>query len=159
MYKYLFTGLLLLITLGDSLAQPTPAKKNAVTVAKFKPPVVVTSLGKHVGVSAFCTAEEGKALLSAQLKIADEKNQVYALTTYQFAYKRQGITEDETTGMPAAQSDMVAERFETTPLPKLWQNIITEQLHSGEELYFFDIMVKDSKGRLFYAPDLKITIQ
>ena len=38
-------------------------------------------------------------------------------------------------------------------------NKIKEQLKSGEELYFFDVIAKDTLGRVMYASSLKILIQ
>ena len=53
----------------------------------------------------------------------------------------------------------VSDRFNETPLPKLWRNILTEQMKPGEELYFFDIVAKDAQGRLMFAPDLRLKIK
>jgi hypothetical protein len=49
--------------------------------------------------------------------------------------------------------------FKTTPLPKVWVDNLKNGFQKDEELYFFDIIVKDNKDRKFFAPDLKITIQ
>ena len=54
---------------------------------------------------------------------------------------------------------MVAQQFTDTPLSAVWINTIKDELHAGEELYFFDIIVKDSQGRLFFAPELKISVK
>ena len=134
------------------------AKKPVSTFAKFKPPVVKSYLAKYTGTTS-CSPEEGKQIILQALKIADDKNNTYKISSYQFAYKRLGVTEDETTGAVTPAKDMVAERFTETPLPQIWKSNITEQLHKGEELYFFDIIVYDKQGRLFFAPELKITIQ
>jgi hypothetical protein len=128
-------------------------------VIKFKPPVVKTSLGNLTGSAAVAGVEEAKNLISQPLKIADNKNSLYSVTSYQFTYKRIGITEDEETGKTSPQSDIVSRQFETTPLSELWQTNIGETLHAGESLYFFDIIVVDKLGRRFFAPELKITIQ
>lgn len=134
------------------------AKKPVSTFAKFKPPVVKSYLGKYTGTTS-CSPEEGKQIILKSLKITDDKNADFKISSYQFAYKRLGVTEDETTGAVTPAKDMVAQRFTETPLPEIWKTNITEQLHKGEELYFFDIIVYDKQGRLFFAPELKITIQ
>ena len=137
-----------------------PGKKPVVTpIPKFKPPVVKTYLGKYEGGKAICTAEEGRQIIVQPLKVADDKNNSYVISSYQFAYKRLGVTEDEETGKTSPAKDMVAQRFTETPLPEIWKTNITEQLHAGEELYFFDIIARDKQGRLFFAPELKIGIQ
>jgi hypothetical protein len=134
------------------------AKKPATTFTKFKPPVVKSYLGNYTGATN-CSPEEGKQAILQALKIADEKNNNFTIASYQFAYRRLGITEDEATGAVTPAKDMVAQRFTETPLPEIWKSNITEQLHKGEELYFFDIIVYDKQGRRFFAPELKITIQ
>ena len=147
------------LLMGNVTAAQHPKKPAVTPVVKFKPPVVKTFLAKFTGVSTSCSAEEGKQIITLPLVITDDKNNSYPVTSYQFAYKRIGVTEDEETGKTSPQSDMVADRFTVTPLPEIWKTNITEQLHTGEQLYFFDIVVKDKQGRLFFAPELKITIQ
>ena len=105
------------------------------------------------------SADAAKQHISLPLTITDDKNVNYVISSYQFAYKRIGVTEDEVSGKASPQTDMAADRFTVSPLPPVWQKNIIEGLHSGEELYFFDIIVFDKQGRRFFAPELKITIQ
>ena len=128
-------------------------------VIKFKPPVVHVYLGDLTGKTAVAGAAEGKNLITLPLQIVDEKGLTYQLASYQFAYTRIGITEDEETGKTSPAKDMVADHFNSSPLPDIWQSNITETLHAGETLYFFDIIVMDKLGRRFFAPELKITIE
>jgi len=156
---YLFTALFALVLLGGNtvLAQK-PAKTDPQPVgSKAKKPFAKTSLGKATGTIAL-NAEEAGQLVNLPLKILDEKNVEYKISSYQLAYKRIGVTEDEETGKTSVQSDVVAQRFNTTPLPAVWQKNIVDGLHKGEELYFFDIIVFDKQGRRFFAPELKISI-
>ena len=74
-------------------------------------------------------------------------------------YKKRAVTEDEGTGKVSPTTSSVAQLFRETPVTTLWQNILSEQLKPGDELYFFDIIVKDTQGRLMFAPDLKIKIK
>ncbi len=144
-----------------AVAQVKTDKKPAgfVPVNKFKPPVVTTSLAKFSGKDVRINAEVGKQIISLPLRITDAKNNVYALSSYQFAYKRVGVKENEETGETSPATDYRADRFTSTPLPALWITNIAEQLHKGEELWFFDVIAKDAQGRLFFAPDLKIVIE
>ena len=73
--------------------------------------------------------------------------------------EKKTVTEDEQTGKVSPATSMVADRFTATPLPGLWINKIREELKAGEELYFFDVIAKDAKGRVMYASSLKIMIQ
>ena len=132
--------------------------KTPATPSAPKRPNVKSSLGKINGTVAL-NVEEAKQLVVLPLKIVDDKNLSYTISSYQFSYKRIGITEDEQTGKTSPQTDIAAARFTTTPLPEVWQKNIIEGLHKGEELYFFDIIVFDKQGRRFFAPELKITIQ
>ena len=156
--RYFLASLLAAIVTVTGFAQTTK-KQNTASFQKFKPPVVKSYLGKFTGATATYTIAEGKAIIGEPLKILDAKNISYKVSSYQFAYKRQGVTEDEETGKVSPEKDMVEKRFTETPLPEIWKTNITEQLHSGEELYFFDIIAYDQQNRLFFAPELKIVIK
>ena len=125
---------------------------------KYIPPKTKVYLGTHAD-SAKLTEEEAKQLIRLPIRIMDDKNTVYTLSSYQFIYKRRIITEDEETGKTSASTSMVADVFKTTPLPDIWITTITDELQPGEELLFFDVVAKDAKGRLFFAPTLKIGIK
>lgn len=155
--KFCACCVLFVITLFvvSNVTAQAPAKGTL----KFKPPVVKTLLGNLSGNTAVAGVEEAKNLITQPLKIADVKNTLYTVVSYHFTYTRIGITEDEETGKTSPQSDIVSRQFEVTPLPEVWQTNIDEALHSGESLYFFDIIVLDKLGRRFFAPELKITIQ
>jgi hypothetical protein len=126
--------------------------------AVIKKPNVKSFLGATATGTMEMTAEEANKLISLPLRIIDDKNVGYLISSYQFAYKRIGVTEDEVTGKISAQSDIAADRFTSTPLPVVWQNNIKDGLHKGEELYFFDIIAINNTGIRFFAPELKITI-
>lgn len=149
------TILLLTIIASDTVIAQNPAKP----IAKFKPPVVKSALGNNTSASNSISLEEGKSSIALPLKVVDEKNNFYAVSSYQFAYKRKGVVEDDSSGQVTAESDMVANRFTSTPLPDIWIKTIKAELHTGEQLYFFDIIAKDDKGHLFFAPELKLTVQ
>ena len=141
-----------------SFAQkPTPKgeKKYATPV---KPPVLKTQIG-ILSDSVPAPVDQVKALLGAPLKVTDVNNQPLTVTYYQFLYKRKAVREDEKTGKVIPTTSTVSDYFTSTPLPEKWIKIIREELVAGEELYFFDIIVKDKQGKPFYAPNLKIITQ
>ena len=150
----LFTGF-------AATAQVQPGKKPAVAtpIVKFKPPVVKTFLAKFTGPNATCSAEEGKQIITLPLRIVDVSNNAYSISSYQLAYTRLAVKENETTGVTSPTTDLVAQRFTETPITGIWKTSIIEQLQKGEELFFFDIIVMDKQGRRFFAPDLKLSIQ
>jgi hypothetical protein len=154
-YILRFAFFLWLVMLSSFSIAQTPAKP----VAKYKPPVVKTYLGNDTGIGTKISVAEGKQIIALPLKIIDAKNNIYPITSYQFSYKRIGIVEDDSTGVTTPQSDMVAARFRDTPLSTVWITTIQDELHSGEELYFFDIVAKDKDGKIFFAPELKLVIE
>lgn len=133
-------------------------QSNIVKVTKFKPPVVKSYLGVNT-TGATVSAEESTQLIALPLKVLDDKKNIYTVESYGFLYRRKGVIEDEETGLKKTTFTSVSDKFQTTPLPKIWVDNLKNGFQKGEELYFFDILVKDNKNRKFYAPDLKITIQ
>lgn len=127
-------------------------------IPKFKPPVVKTFLGINQN-GAQVTAEDGNQLVGLPLKIVDDKNKPYPIDSYQFLYKQKSTILNDETGKQETTFTIAADRFDSTPLPKVWIANIAGRLKPGEELYFFDIVVKDKEGRRFFAPELKITIK
>lgn len=151
--KIILPVLLLVITATAGAQNPKP-----VPVQKFKPPKLTTILGLHAD-SATVVKEEAVQLVHLPLKITDDKKSVYTISSYRFVYNRRTVTEDEETGKAKPASSMVTDIFRSTPLPDLWKKNISEQIKAGEELLFFDIIVKDSKGRFMFAPNLKIKVK
>ena len=134
-------------------------QSNSAQITPFKPPVVNTSLGKN-GNNSLVTPDEGKRIISLPISVTGADNTSYSIESYQFLFKKKSIIEDEKTGKKATAFTTVADLFKGTPLPSLWQkNITNVPLQKDEEFYFFDIVVKDDKGRKFFAPDLRIKIQ
>jgi hypothetical protein len=154
-YLFFLSATLSILNVNGILAQK-PVKPSAPT-STAKKLSAKTFLGKATGTISL-NAEEAGLLVSQRLQVLDDKNAEYLISSYQFAYKRIGVTEDEETGKTSLQSDVAAQRFTTTPLPAVWQKNITDGLHKGEELYFFDIIVIDKQGRRFFAPEIKISI-
>ncbi|KAA9039108.1 hypothetical protein FW778_09730 [Ginsengibacter hankyongi] len=135
------------------------AQDSAITkVPKFKPPVVASYLGINTN-GAAVTVQEAQQLISLPLKITDTKKNNYTIDSYHFLYRRKGVIQDEKTGKKSTTFTIVSDFFKTTPLPKTWTDNIKDGFQKDEELYFFDIIVKDNKNRKFFAPDLKITLR
>lgn len=147
---FLFNSLI-----GISFAQDTTIITK---IPKFRPPIVKTFLGVNQN-GAQVTTDEGKQLAGLPLKIVDEKNNTYAIDSYQFLYKQKSYVLNDETGKREVTYTIAANRFDSTPLPKVWVVSIQSRLQPDEQLYFFDIVVKDKQGRKFFAPELKITIK
>jgi hypothetical protein len=151
--------LVLILTLSTSVLISSAQEKPVITkVPKFKPPVVKTFLGENQN-GASVTQEEASRLIALPLQIKDVKNNLYAVNSYQFLYRQKGFRQDEETGKNEIVFTIKSDRFKVTPLPDIWVNSLKNTFQPGEELYFFDIVVKDKEGRLFFAPELKIAIK
>jgi hypothetical protein len=140
--------------------KPKPAPAAAKQTQKFKPPKLTTVLGIHAD-SATVFVEEALQLVNIPLKITDDKKNPYSISSYQVMYKRTGVTEVEENGsvrvVPATNS--VVQLFRETPMSGIWKKTITEQIKPGDELYFFDVIVKDTQGRFMFAPELRIKVR
>jgi hypothetical protein len=141
------------------VAQTKPAKPVAKPVQKFIPPKLKTSLGAANDTVITTTAEGAARLVNLPLLVTDGKKGVYTISTYQCMYKRKGVTEDEESGKVSPATTIVVQRFTTTPVSEIWRKTIAEQLKPGEEISFFDIVVKDAQNRLMFAPSLKIIVK
>jgi len=150
-------GLLLPVTIAVA-QRPKPVHPK-VAAPKPKLPKLKTSLGIHSDSVFTVPVDEAVQLITLPLTITDDKKTAYAISTYQCMYKRKAVTEDEESGKVSPVSSVVVEQFKSTPLSEVWKRIITEQLKSGEEIFFFDIVVKDAQGRLMFAPNIKCIVQ
>jgi hypothetical protein len=135
-----------------------PAVAKPAGFQKYTPPKLTSQLGIRSD-SVTVVIEEALQLIKLPLKVTDDKKNAYTISSYRAMYKKRAVTEDERTGKAIPIMSQVIENFKTTPLSPIWIKILTEQLRTGEELYFFDIVVKDTEGRLMFAPELKIKVK
>ena len=124
---------------------------------KFKAPRVFATLQNYKD-SVVISAEEAKSLLDKTLAFKDDKGVVYKIARYLFVYKKLVSVERED-GSIGTNSTLVAQVFQSSPLPELWVNNIRLDLKSGEELLFTDIILTAPGGQNFYAKQLKIVIK
>ncbi len=149
----------IIILLSGFTVFTSSAQDGAVTkFQKFKPPVVKSYLGVNTN-GAAVTIDEANQLIALPLKITDDKNNTFTIQSYGFVYTRKGVVEDEETGKKKINFTTLADKFKTTPLPKVWVDNLKNGFQKDEQLYFYDIVVTDNKDRKFFAPDLKITIK
>lgn len=149
---------LLLFSWFAGASQKKTAARVTNYAVKYKAPKLQTFLSGYKD-SVVITSAEAENIIDLPLKVIDAKKTGYKISSYQFLYKKKVVTEDEASGKVSGATSISADYFKQTPLPPLWVNIIREQLKSGEQLYFFDVIVKDAQGRLSFAPDLKIIVK
>ena len=159
--KLLFLSFACCLVLAANAQTKKTTKSNTVSitpVTKFKPPVVKTFLGRNEK-EATVTVDEANQLVNLPLKIVDDKNVTYTISSYQFLYKKKSVIEDEESGRKETVFTNTADLFKATPLPKVWQDNISDGIQKGEELFFFDVIVNDKQGRKFFAPNVKIIVK
>jgi len=129
---------------------------TSVILAQGKP-LVKTTLGSTAG-NATVSANEARRLITLPLTVTDNNNITYTIESYQFLYKKKTEMTDPNTGKKAYAFSTASDIFKTSPLPLAWVGK-TENLQKDEELSFFDIQIKDDKGKKFFAPDIRLKIQ
>ncbi len=155
-----FIKIAFVILMAGTALQASAQKKNAPkskAITKFKAPKLQTFLGSYKD-SAGLSVVDATNLIATPLKITDDKKNIYTISSYQFLYKKVGVTEDEKTEKTSPVTTISSGRFKVSPLPAIWVNTIQQQVKPGEELFFFDVIAKDALGRVMLAPNLKLTI-
>lgn len=127
-------------------------------VAKFKPPKLFTQIGTFRD-SIPVSVSDAENVMDKPLKVFDANKGVYTISSYIFIYKRKGVTEDEQTGKVSPTSNIIANLFKVTPLPQIWIDQVKDQVKAGDELHFVDVIAKDAKGQVMYAPNLKLIVK
>jgi len=147
---FLFALCLMLVS-TLSFAQTKP-------IVKFKPPKLFTQIGTFRD-SVQVSVADAEDLVGKPLKVFDGAKAVYTISSYIFIYKRVGVTEDEQTGKVTPTSNLIANTFKITPLPQGWIDQVKEQVKAGDELHFVDVIAKNAKGQVMYAPNLKLVVR
>ncbi len=127
-------------------------------IIKFKQPKLTIMLGKYSD-TAKINIESVGATIALPLKVMNAKNENYSIISYHILYKKNVVSEDEQTGKPYNTTSIKSAFFKSTPLSNLWIDAIQENPKAGEEIVFFDVIVKDKEGRVMYAPNLKLMVQ
>ncbi len=140
--------------LGNASFSQTKTEKT-VSIPKYKVPKISLILGGFKD-SLKIPVAEIKNIIDKPLIITDGTAMKYKISSYQVLYKQLAVTEDES-GKVLPTTSLNSARFSASPLPAIWVKTIKEELMKGEEIIFFDIIVKDEKGRVMYAPNLKFT--
>ena len=128
------------------------------TIKAIKPIKFISSIGGYKN-NDFLQLVIADSIIGMPLKITDEKNKTYEISSYEFLYRKIVTSEDENTMKTYKTTSVRAALFKATPLTEKWLNFVREELKAGEELHFFSVIVKDGKGNVMYAPDIKLTLK
>jgi hypothetical protein len=154
-----FKNMMVLFCLIAVTTVAVAQKPKPVATQKIVQPKLKTALGNRSDSVITASVDETIQLINEPLAITDNKKAVYSISSYQCMYKRKAVTENEETGKVSPINSMVVNSFKNTPLSDIWRNTISGQLKAGEEIFFFDIVVKNADGRLMFAPNLKLIVQ
>lgn len=150
--KYIF----LLLGLSFPYCSSIVAQTKPAVIKKSALPKLTTSLSGYKD-SVGLTQEQVAAIIDKALVVTDDKKSVYKVSSYQFVYKRRGVSETED-GKAIPATSVNSQLFTVSPLQPIWVKTIREQMRKGEELWFLSVVVKDAAGKVMYAPPLKITV-
>jgi hypothetical protein len=153
--KSFTTVLLLCVSITNYAQRPKPTSN---LYAKFKVPKLICSLGGYKD-SSFVSPQIAEAIIGAKINVVDTKTVAYTVSSYQFLYRKIVVSEDEATGKAYNTTSVKSSFFKESPLPTIWLSMVREKLRPGEEIIFFDIIVKDAQGRVMYAPNLKLLVK
>ena len=142
------------MVLGNASFAQAKTEKTT-TIPKYKVPKISIILGGFKD-SLKIPVEEIKKIIDKPLIVTDGTAMKYKISSYQILYRQIAVTEDES-GKALPTTSVSSARFTESPLSAIWVKVINEELMKGEEIIFFDIIVKDEKGRVMYAPNLKFT--
>lgn len=123
----------------------------------FTPPKLFTQLGGLRDSAA--VADTTAIKMIKQPLIVNDGKSVYKISSYNVLYKQKNIFLDEQSGKRIVSYTTNAQLFKSTPLTPIWIKALSEQLHSGDELLYFSVIVTDNKDRVMNAPDFKIKIK
>lgn len=148
MHHIRMIALLLLVCISpytQAQKKATPLPKISTLLSQYKDTVRLSK-------------EEVIKIIGMPLRIVDDKRVVYSIASYHVAYRRKAFVEEEETGKVKPTFSLAAERFVSTPLSDIWINSIRDQIQSGEEILFYDIIVKSPDGKVMFAPNFKIIV-
>jgi hypothetical protein len=141
----------LFILSQNSYAQkPQPA-------AKIKPPKMTVSWGNSKGGSL--SPDAFVALLDSNIQVVSEKMEPLSISRAMLVYKSKDQFEDENGKVKSKYNAYMNEIRNENKVPGKWKSFLVEEIKPGDIFLIADIHVRDKKGYIFNAPDLKIRIE
>ena len=150
----LLRTLILILVLLTSVFTHTHAQEKP----SLQPPVLQSFWGYYkAGVHP---VETVRMLIDTAIWVMDDQKQRYIVRSFRVNYFSNDQYEDETTGKMKTRRNLLSKEFrETNMLSDLWKQSIYESLKPKDEILIDLLSVKDKQGRIFYAPDIKISVQ
>jgi len=138
-----------------SVCSFSQAKK---TNSPYKVPPLYTTIN-GLNHKAVITPAQANILITKLPVVKDDKNTEYSISSYIVAYYKVVNRVNEETGKVEKDKDLVSNRFFQSAPAEIFTAPLINNFQTGEEIFYTDIIVKDSKGRIMYAPDVRIFIK
>jgi hypothetical protein len=133
----------------------TGAAKSASKKAKAFPRLV-TTLGNMPGDSV--PPPLMRQLLDSSLRARDQYRQAYEVTGFDFGYRKQEVSFNDSTGMPELVQIYTGFSFESDHLDSLWNARMKAEVQPGDELFFDHIIAENAKGEKYFSTPLHFVV-
>ena len=154
--KFLF--LILLLSSSFTTVFSQSKKKPVEKPVEKAVPLVYSS---HWGpvTSGTISAAQIIAISPAPINVKDNKNQLYAVSSFRMNYSFKGAFKDEETGDTKTMKDLRVNDFNNkNTLPQPWIESIKDNTKAGDVILINKILFRNKEGKLQMAPDIRITV-
>jgi hypothetical protein len=152
--KSTILSLFLLFSLFNSYAQVKPKT----LIKPETQPIVYQSYWGPVK-SGVVSASQIKATAQAPILVRDNNKGVYEVIGFRISYVFKGSAKDEQSGEIKSVNDLRVSDFNNTnTLPAQWFESIRDNVKEGDQIIFSKIIFKNSFGKRFLAPEIRITV-
>lgn len=152
--KSTILSLFLLFSIFNSYAQV----KQKTVIKPETQPIVYQSYWGPVK-SGVVSASQIKATAQAPILVRDNNKGVYEVIGFRISYVFKGSAKDEQSGEIKSVNDLRVSDFNNTnTLPAQWFESIRDNVKEGDQIIFSKIIFKNSSGKRFLAPEIRITV-
>lgn len=124
----------------------------------LKPPVLQSFWGKTKG--GELPLEFVLGIIDSSVWVMDDKKVRYKISRFILVHRSKDKYEDEKTGELKSRFNVNSVTVRNAVLlPPIWQKNLYENIKKEDEIIITDIYVRDKRGNLFAAPDVKIILK
>jgi hypothetical protein len=149
-------NLFLLLLLIQGFALNTNAQQSPKPT--LKPPLLQSFWGKTKG--GELALEFVMGIIDSSVWVMDDKKVRYKISRFILVHRSKDKYEDEKTGELKSRFNVNSVTVRNAEiLPPIWQKNLYESIKKEDEVIITDIYVRDKRGNLFAAPDVKIILK
>lgn len=149
-------NLFLLLLLLQGFAFNSNAQKSPKPT--LKPPLLQSFWGRTKG--GELPLEFVLGIIDSSVWVIDDKKVRYKISRFIFVHRSKDKYEDEKTGELKSRFNVNSVTVRNAEiLPVIWQKNLYESIKKEDEIIITDIYVRDKRGYLFAAPDIKIILK